>query len=184
MRTVTRILIAVAVMWLGLVLLPSSAHAAPDQHRQGSYTAARPSAGIISRNPAFFGGQGQLVIDNTRGDRDAVVGLLGSDNKTAAAWVRVAKGGQFTLQGLRDGDYHLYYIMGQDYQRVTHPDPLSFRTIVTTTSTTTGTITRTRTTVWKLILRGCSPPALGKASPCIASTPCTKQQHCPRLPRH
>jgi len=115
-------------------------------------TATRPATGVIFQRSGYFGGLGQLAIDNKVGNQDGVVILRASDDKTYVAWVYVRNGARYTLKGIRDGNYRLYFTIGTgweaarwqfrietSYERVTDPDPLSFST--TSSEYTTWTMT-------------------------------------------
>jgi len=116
-------------------------------------TATRPATGIIFQRRGSLVGLGQLTVDNKSGGQDGVVILRSSDGKHTVAGVYVRHGQQYTLTGIRDGYYHLYYTSGTgwetalwrfkdqtSYERVTNPDPVPFST------------TQSSYTVWKMTL--------------------------------
>jgi hypothetical protein len=62
------------------------------------------------------GGFGQLIIDNRLGGEDAVVILAGiADPKTPLAAVYVKGGEQCTVDGITDGRYVLYDMIGTNW---------------------------------------------------------------------
>jgi hypothetical protein len=115
--------------------------------------ATRPATGVLVRSARYFGGLGQLTVDNTAGGQDGVAILLAANNKTTVAWVYVRHGAQYTLTSIVDGHYHLYFTTGTgweaarwrfrsttSYERVTDPDPMSFSTTSSTYTTWTMTL--------------------------------------------
>ncbi len=89
------------------------------------------------------GGHGELTIRNELSGRDAVAVLTpaGSDSPLIAVYIRA--GDSFTVQGIEDGAYELYFTLGEDWDdqpmRFTRKarlerfkDLLSFQTIPVT----------------------------------------------------
>ncbi len=67
------------------------------------------------------GGFGQLVVDNRLGGEDVVVILAGiADPKTALAAVYVKGGDQCTVDGITDGQYVLYDMIGTNWNDKTN----------------------------------------------------------------
>jgi hypothetical protein len=60
-------------------------------------------------------GLGKLTMYND-GARDAVIGLRSLD-RSRSALVYVRSGGNFTITGVPNGEYHIIYLLGEDFDR-------------------------------------------------------------------
>lgn len=64
---------------------------------------------IVSENRS---GRGRFAITNG-GDRDAVVTMVRGKKKAVSVYVR--RGSKFTVSGVRDGEYDVYFTTGEDW---------------------------------------------------------------------
>jgi hypothetical protein len=115
----------------------------------------RPSTGVIkalSKNSGY----GQLIVDNNGSDQDGIVILTSNKKSVAAAYIRAGK--TFTLKGIPDKTYELYFSTGSDWNGkafLTNPsyllveDKFKFTTKVTASST----MRTTRYTKWSISLK-------------------------------
>jgi hypothetical protein len=121
----------------------------------------RPLTGVI-KAVSNGSGYGQLIVDNGN-DQDSIVILTINKKSVAAAYIRAGK--KFTLKGISDRTYELYFSTGSDWNGkafLTNPsrqlfeDKFKFTTKVTTSST----MRTTTYTKWKVSLK---PVAGGNA---------------------
>jgi hypothetical protein len=71
----------------------------------------RPLSGAV-KSDQRGGGYGELTVDNGT-TKDGVVILTLSDDPVMAAYIR--SGGSFTMKGIRDGTYYLYFSTGAEW---------------------------------------------------------------------
>ncbi len=97
-------------------------------------------------------GRGEMTVDNGGGD-DAVVSL--TMNKRSVYSVYVRKGSKYTVTGIRDGTYEIFFTTGADWdsqnQNFTR-DRTFQRFDQTMTFTTTTTATERRWSTWNITL--------------------------------
>jgi hypothetical protein len=107
----------------------------------------RPLTGIIKPNQRG-GGYGELTIDNGT-TRDGVVILTFNDTAVMAVYIRSSD--SFTMQGIRDGTYYLYFSTGEEWNgREFTVDP-SRQRFEDAFEFTTGATTYT---TWSITLHG------------------------------
>jgi len=144
----------------------------------------RPLTGLIKSNQNG-GGYGQFTVENGNAV-DGVV-ILTLNNKTImAAYIRAGK--TYTMKGIRDQTYNLYFSTGSDWNgkefltAATHrrfEDSFKFTTKVTTTATTKTT----KYTIWRVSLqpvkggKGKVDEISGSDFPDLENT-CSASQHC------
>lgn len=104
-------------------------------------------------------GKGELTIDNGS-DRDAVITMAMNSNPVYSVYVR--KGSMYTVQGIRDSTYEIFFTIGTDWdsQNFTRDRALQ-RFDQTFNFTTTRTATELRWTTGKITL---NPVVGGNAS--------------------
>jgi hypothetical protein len=82
----------------------------------------RPPTGKLISGTLPSGGDGQLTIDNTAGGSDAVAVLTNSGMKDPLSGIFIQKGEKYTFNGIWDGGYDLYFILGDNW----NPDQKKF----------------------------------------------------------
>ena len=92
-------------------------------------------------------GEGELTIDNN-GGKDAVISL--AMNKRAAFSVYVRNGSKYTVKGVRDGTYEVFFTTGADWDSQSKTFTRD-RTLQRFDETLSFTTTRT-TTVWTITI--------------------------------
>lgn len=106
--------------------------------------------------PGSRTGRGELTITNGL-DRDAVVTL--TEAKRPVYSVAVCKGAQYTVSGIQDGTYEMFFTTGADWDsqsRTFTRDPTFQRFDDPLTFTTTRTATGTQWSTWTITLHGVS----------------------------
>jgi len=110
----------------------------------------RPNTGVIKPNKNG-GGYGTLTVDNGT-TADGVVIMTLNDSPIMAAYIRA--GETFTIKGIRDQTYNLYFSKGSDWngkEFLSFPshqrfdDPMEFKTVYTQTMVTYS--------IWKVTLQ-------------------------------
>jgi hypothetical protein len=102
--------------------------------------------------PGSRTGRGELTIDNG-GDKDAVISL--AMNKSPAFAVYVRNGSKYTVKGIRDGTYEIFFTTGADWdsQNRTFTRDRTFQRFDDTLNfTTTKTATEIRWRTWTITL--------------------------------
>lgn len=107
----------------------------------------RPLTGIIKPNQRS-GGYGELTVDNGT-SRDGVVILTFNDTAVMAVYIRSSD--SFTMQGIRDGTYYLYFSTGAEWNGKEFTDAPSRQKFEDAFQFTTGTTTYT---TWSITLHG------------------------------
>ena len=82
----------------------------------------KPLTGKLISGMKLSGGYGELTIDNTRGGSDAVAVLTKSGRKEPVSGIFIRNGDTFTFNGVVDGIYDLYFILGDNW----NPDTKKF----------------------------------------------------------
>ncbi|MGH3774955.1 MAG: hypothetical protein ACRDRR_04350 [Pseudonocardiaceae bacterium] len=97
-------------------------------------------------------GRGELTIDNG-GGQDAVISLATSKNPAFSVYVR--NGSKYTVKGIRDGTYEIFFTTGVDWDRQNRTftrDRTLQRFDDTMKFTTTKTSTEIRWSTWTITL--------------------------------
>ena len=71
--------------------------------------------GMIITGNNMYGGEGELIIDNTKGDSDVVSILTYQNNKKPLIGVFIQKWTSFTINNINDGSYDLYILSGENW---------------------------------------------------------------------
>ena len=113
----------------------------------------RPLTGKLISGKQLSGGEGALTIDNTAGGSDAVAVLTNSGRKEPLSGIFIQKGEKFTFNGIRDGEYDLYFILGDNWNPeikkfMNHPSYQRF------TDTFSFTTTSRQYTTYRVTLYG------------------------------
>jgi hypothetical protein len=104
------------------------------------------SSGTILIDSMFPRGLGELNIQNARTDKDAVAILVRSGSLEPLIAVYIEAGEKNTMKGIQDGNYVLYYALGQEWNSLTRQftkngeyyrssNPLTYATTSKTTRT-------------------------------------------------
>lgn len=75
-------------------------------------TISRPETGIVMPN-IRAGGQGRLTVQNFTNTDGVVILTLMDEQPAMAAYIRA--GGSFTVDGIQDGEYLLFFSTGADW---------------------------------------------------------------------
>ena len=118
--------------------------------------AVRPPTGMLEDYAP--GGKGQLLIKNGT-DADALVILTGLDDQAVkSAYIRDAE--SFSMTGIQDGTYRLYYSKGQTFNQETKRFTLK-ATYQRLDATIDFTTTATQYTTWEVTLYGVAGGTVG-----------------------
>jgi len=107
----------------------------------------RPLTGIIKPNQ-HSGGYGELTVDNGT-SRDGVVILTFNNNAVMAVYIRSSD--SFTMQGILDGTYYLYFSTGTEWNGKEFTEAPSRQKFEDAFQFTTGT---SNYTTWSITLHG------------------------------
>lgn len=113
------------------------------------------SNGALIIDNLFPRGLGELNIENVRTDKEAVVVLTGAGSIQPLFAVYVGKGQKTNVKGIPDGNYNLYYTVGQDWDPVQKQfkNAVEYRRFSQTVTwvTTTKTTSRQFEYSWKIV---------------------------------
>jgi hypothetical protein len=75
----------------------------------------QPLTGTIIKGNVLSGGDGELTIDNINGGSDAIAYLTYNGRKDSLIGVFIRKGTTYTINNIRDGNYDLYILYGENW---------------------------------------------------------------------